>query len=156
MDTKTDIKQLQHLIGGDWVDAKDGATFDVLNPLDDSTYAKAAKGSGDDMGKAVAAAKAAFSAYRETLPKERERWLLRVAEIMEERKSELLLDCLIDEIGSPSPEGDVRVRQGADHGPRRRWALPQCARRNHSIGCARQVLHVNPRTSGCRGRYYSV
>ncbi|MEM8540543.1 MAG: aldehyde dehydrogenase family protein [Pseudomonadota bacterium] len=100
MDTKTDIKHLQHFIGGDWVDADGSATFDVLNPLDDSAYATAAKGSGSDMGKAVSAAKSAFTAYRETLPKERERWLLRVAEIMEARKSDLI-DCLIDEIGSP-------------------------------------------------------
>ena len=100
MDTKTDIRTLQHFIAGAWVDAEGGAVFDVLNPLDDSLYAHAAKGTGGDMRKAVAAAKAAFTGYRETLPKERERWLLRVAEIMEERKAELI-DCLVDEIGSP-------------------------------------------------------
>lgn len=100
MDTKTTIKSLQHFIGGAWVDAEGGATFEVLNPLDDSLYAYAAKGTGGDMRNAVAAAKAAFPSYKETLPKERERWLLRVAEIMEERKDDLI-NCLIDEIGSP-------------------------------------------------------
>lgn len=100
MDTKTDILTLQHFIGGEWVDASNGDTFDVLNPLDDSLYCKAAKGTGDDIRKAVAAAKAAFPAYKELTPTERERMLLRVAEIMEERKKEII-DCLIDEIGSP-------------------------------------------------------
>lgn len=100
MDTGTDIKTLQHFIGGAWADAASGETFDVLNPLDDTLYARAARGSAEDMNRAVAAAKSAFAGYRNTLPKERERWLLRVAEIMEDRKQDLL-DCLIDEIGSP-------------------------------------------------------
>lgn len=100
MDTTLDIRTLRHFIGGEWREAGTGKTFDVLNPIDDSLYARAARGTGNDMRDAVAAARAAFPAYRETLPKDRERWLLRIAEIMEVRKS-ALLDCLIDEIGSP-------------------------------------------------------
>lgn len=99
MDTKTEIKTLQHFIGGDWVDAEGGATFEDFNPLDDSLYIYAADGTGNDIRKAVAAAKAAFPAYKDTTPTERERWLLRVAELMEERQPELI-DCLITEIGS--------------------------------------------------------
>ena len=91
---------LQHFINGAWVDAEGGRTFEDLNPLDDSLYATVARGSGADMRAAITAARAAFPAYKETTPTERERWLLRVAEIMEERKQDLL-DCLIDEIGSP-------------------------------------------------------
>ena len=91
---------LQHFINGAWVDAEGGRTFEDLNPLDDSLYATVARGSGADMRAAITAARTAFPAYKETTPTERERWLLRVAEIMEERKQDLL-DCLIDEIGSP-------------------------------------------------------
>lgn len=111
MDTKPDIRTLQHFIGGTWVDAEDGAVFDVLNPLDDSLYAHASKGTGGDMRNAVAAARSAFLDYRETLPKDRERWLLRIAEIMEERKSELI-DCLIDEIGSPIQKAMFEFEKG--------------------------------------------
>lgn len=100
MNNHTDIRFLRHFIGGEWKDAAGGRTFDVFNPLDDSLYARAAQGGVEDMAQAVAAAKSAFAGYRQTLPKERERWLLRVAEIMESRRQELL-DCLIDEIGSP-------------------------------------------------------
>lgn len=100
MDAKAKIQTLQHFIGGEWTDAGNGETLEVLNPLDDSLYCHAAKGTADDIHKAVAAAKSAFSTYKETLPSERERMLLRVAELMEERKDELI-DCLIDEIGSP-------------------------------------------------------
>lgn len=111
MDTKTDFQTLQHFIGGDWVDAEDGATFEVLNPLDDSLYARAAQGTGNDMRKAIATAKAAFPAYRDATPTERERWLLRVAELMEERQKELI-DCLIDEIGSPIAKAMFEFNKG--------------------------------------------
>ena len=111
MDGSTDIRSLQHFIGGQWVDAEGGATFDVLNPLDDSQYAHAAKGSAGDIKKAVAAAKEAFVAYKDTTPTERERWLLRVAEIMETRQKELV-DCLIDEIGSPVQKAMFEITKG--------------------------------------------
>lgn len=100
MDAETKTVTLQHWIDGEWVDAGNGETFDVYNPIDDSIYCHAAKGTGDDLRKAVTMAKSAFSTYRETLPKERELWLLRAAEIIEKRKTDIV-NCLIDEIGSP-------------------------------------------------------
>ena len=111
MDTKTEFKTLQHFIGGKWLDSEEGAIFDVLNPLDDSLYALAARGTGGDMRNAVAAAKSAFTGYRESPPKDRERWLLRIAETMEKRKSELI-DCLIDEIGSPIQKAMFEFEKG--------------------------------------------
>jgi len=111
MDTKTEIKTVQHFIAGQWTSADDGQVFDVLNPLDDSLYCQAAKGTGGDMRKAVAAAKAAFPAYKETTPTERELWLLRVAEIMERRKDDLI-NCLIDEIGSPISKAMFEYTKG--------------------------------------------
>ncbi|MEM1372753.1 MAG: aldehyde dehydrogenase family protein [Pseudomonadota bacterium] len=111
MDTRTDIRTLQHFINGAWVDADGKTTFEVLNPLDDSLYAHAAKGTGADMARAVAAAKEAFKSYRETTPTERERMLLRVAELMEERQQELV-SCLIDEIGSPIQKAMFEFSKG--------------------------------------------
>ena len=60
MNENTESMTLQHFIGGQWVDAEGGATFEVLNPLDDSLYVHAGEGSGTDIHKAVAAAKSAF------------------------------------------------------------------------------------------------
>jgi len=111
MDAKTDVKSLQHFIGGQWQDAEGGESFDVLNPLDDSLYATAARGTTSDMAKAVSAAKDAFPAYRDTTPTERERWLLRVAEIMEARQKDIV-DCLIDEIGSPVQKAMFEFAKG--------------------------------------------
>ena len=51
MDAKTEIKTLQHFIGGEWADAEDGETFEDINPLDDSLYCHVAKGSGDDIAR---------------------------------------------------------------------------------------------------------
>lgn len=111
MDTKTTTKSLQHFIGGAWVDAENGDTFDDLNPLDDSLYARAAKGTGGDMDRAVAAANVAFPTFKETTPTQRERWLLRVAELMEERQQDLV-NCLIDEIGSPVQKAMFEFTKG--------------------------------------------
>lgn len=111
MDGRTDIQSLQHFIGGQWIDAAGGETFEVLNPLDDSHYAHAAKGTSDDVRNAVSAAKQAFTSYKETTPTERERWLLRIAEIMEARQKDLV-DCLIDEIGSPIQKAMFEFTKG--------------------------------------------
>lgn len=98
-------------IAGEWRDAGSGETFDVLNPLDDSLYAKAAKGTTEDMLSAVAAAKHAFQTYRKTTPKEREAWLIAAAEIMIRRKDELI-DCLIDEVGAPLTKANFEFDKG--------------------------------------------
>lgn len=111
MNVKSETTSLQHFIDGDWVDAEGGATFDDFNPLDDSHYARAAKGTGGDIRKAIAAARAAFATYKETTPTQRERWLLRVAELMEERQAQLV-DCLVDEIGSPVQKALFEFNKG--------------------------------------------
>jgi len=87
-------------INGAWTSAEGGATFDDLNPLDDSVYATAASASPGDVELAIAAAAAAGPEYAQTLPKMREALLQRAAVLLEERR-ELFLDILIDEIGSP-------------------------------------------------------
>ena len=111
MDAHSENRTLQHFIGGEWANAQSGDTFKDLNPLDDSLYANVARGSGDDMRSAVKAARAAFLTYKDTTPTERERWLLRVAEIMEARQKDLV-DCLIDEIGSPVGKAMFEFNKG--------------------------------------------
>ncbi len=98
-------------IGGEWRPSSSGETFDVLNPLDDSLYGKAAKGTNEDMAAAVLAAKAAFGTYRKTLPKDREAWLIAAGEIMIRRKNDLL-DCLVDEVGAPITKAMFEFTKG--------------------------------------------
>lgn len=87
-------------IGGEWRTASNGETFESLNPLDDSVYCTAAKGSNEDMRLAVSSARSAFSIYGKTLPRDRETWLADAASIMLRRKDDIV-SCLVDEIGSP-------------------------------------------------------
>ena len=72
MTAKTELISMQHFIGGEWTDAENAAVFDDFNPLDDSLYGRAAKGTRADMESAIAAARGAFPAYKAALPHERE------------------------------------------------------------------------------------
>ena len=105
------MKAMKLWIGGEWRDASKKETFEVLNPIDDSLFAVAAKGTENDIRDAVATAKAAFPEFKKTLPKDREKWLIKVAEIMEQRKDDIL-NCLIDEIGSPMGKAMFEYTKG--------------------------------------------
>ena len=111
MNKKADVNTFKQFIGGKWVEGENGEVFEIQNPIDDSLYAFGAKGTKNDIKKAIKEAKSAFIGYKETLPMDRERMLLRVAELMEERKSDLI-DCLIDEIGSPIQKAMFEFSKG--------------------------------------------
>lgn len=97
----TNIEQsaLGHWINNESSPASDGAVFTVLNPFDDSPLAEVAEGSPADIERAVAAAHEAFLSYRQTSVNDREAWLARAADLLEERKDEFV-NLLIDEAGS--------------------------------------------------------
>ena len=94
------IAQYQHWIDGKDTDSSNKRFFVDLNPIDDSVYAHAAQGTDRDMTAAVEAAHASFQKYRNSLPKEREAWLLRAADILENKAREFV-ETLVDEVGSP-------------------------------------------------------
>jgi betaine-aldehyde dehydrogenase len=71
------------LIGGEWVGAGSGRTFDVMNPATDEVVAKVPEAEPGDVDKAVKAARAAFEGgWRDATAQERGRILLRLAEKM--------------------------------------------------------------------------
>ena len=94
------MNRLDHWIDGQPAASLSGETFEILRPLDDTVISKAARGSSADVEQAVASAHAAFARYQATTPSDREAWLLRSAELLE-RRSERLVEILIDEVGSP-------------------------------------------------------
>jgi acyl-CoA reductase-like NAD-dependent aldehyde dehydrogenase len=77
------------LIGGEWVAAADGQTFPTVNPATGTPLTHCAKGSAEDINRAVAAARAAFPEWAAMMPAQRERLLMRFAELMETHKAEL-------------------------------------------------------------------
>src|SRR5213593_4624743 len=81
----TDAKPM--FINGEWVLAEGGATFDVINPADQSTVASVANGAAPEIERAVQAAHAAFREWSLLAPKDRGRILLAIQELMEERRT---------------------------------------------------------------------
>lgn len=80
----------QMLIGGDWVDALDGARTDVITPIDRNVViATVPDGKEADADRAVAAARAAFGPWSALHFKERQKYLVRCAEVLEEHSEDL-------------------------------------------------------------------
>ncbi len=86
-------------IDGAWMDAADGATFDVFNPSTGEVREKIADASRDDVKTAIAAAEKAFPAWSAMSHSERARILHRAGDILEARASEFH-DALIEEGGA--------------------------------------------------------
>ena len=97
-------------IGGKEVRPESGRYLDDLNPEDDSLYARFAQGTTGDINRAVQAAHSAFTDYQLSLAKEREAWLIRAADLLEQGTDEFA-DVLIDEVGSPVGKARFEIAQ---------------------------------------------
>ncbi|MBB1242064.1 gamma-aminobutyraldehyde dehydrogenase [Streptomyces durbertensis] len=86
----TELRRLRNYIDGEFRDAADGRTTEVVDPATGETYAEAALSSAADVDAAMAAAAAAFPAWRDTTPAARQLALLKIADALEERADELL------------------------------------------------------------------
>ena len=71
------------LIGGNWVDAAEGGTVDVVNPYDNTLLAQVAEARAIDVDRAVVAAQKAFPAWSRLAAHERGRLLLKLADRIE-------------------------------------------------------------------------
>ncbi|CAM5700774.1 Gamma-aminobutyraldehyde dehydrogenase [Streptomyces glaucescens] len=86
----TELRRLRNYIDGEFRDAADGRTTDVVNPATGEAYATAPLSGQADVDAAMAAAEAAFPAWRDTTPAERQKALLKIADAFEERAEELI------------------------------------------------------------------
>jgi acyl-CoA reductase-like NAD-dependent aldehyde dehydrogenase len=79
------------LIGGQWVDAQSGQTFEVVDPTTEQVLASVALAEKADVDAAVAAATRAFDdpSWSCITPHARARYLLDIADLMEEHVEEL-------------------------------------------------------------------
>lgn len=108
------LKKLDLWIGGEFRAAQGKAVFVDHTPVDDSPYAEAARASAEDVKLAVEAAHAAFAGYRATSPGQRETWLCKAADLLEQR-TEDFVNVLIDEIGSPLLKAHFEVKYAIAH-----------------------------------------
>lgn len=76
-------------INGEFVEASDGLTLDVLNPHDGTVLAVVAEGGPEDIDRAVRAARRAFPSWSKTSSADRGRLLLRLADLIEANAEEL-------------------------------------------------------------------
>ncbi len=76
------MREYKLYINGQFVDAEGGATFESINPHDQSVSCKCALGGEKDVQKALEAARAAFPAWSKTKPADRAKKLRQCAEII--------------------------------------------------------------------------
>jgi Aldehyde dehydrogenase family len=94
-------------IDGSFADAADGATLDAVSPRDGAVLARVAAAGEQDVNRAVAAARRAFSSGRwaGASPRHRKRVLLQLAELIRENSEEL---ALLETLDMGKPIGEAR------------------------------------------------
>lgn len=90
----TELRRLRNYIDGEFRDAEDGRTTEVVDPATGEAYALAALSGPADVDAAMAAARAAFPAWRDATPGTRQLAVLKIADALEARADELLaIEC---------------------------------------------------------------
>src|SRR5271155_1549129 len=84
-------KPRKMLIGGKWVDAVSGKTFETYNPATGEVLARVAEGDRADIDQAVAAARKAFETgpWPDMSPSERGRLMWKLSDLIEQHHEEL-------------------------------------------------------------------
>ncbi len=101
-------------IGGEWLDATTGRTFDSVNPADTrEVVGRFQAASAADVARAVAAAGAAFAGWRATPAPKRGEVLYRFGALMAEHK-ERLARAMTREMGKVLAEARGDVQEGID------------------------------------------
>jgi acyl-CoA reductase-like NAD-dependent aldehyde dehydrogenase len=90
MATTASALEYKQFIGGDWASAAGGATYEDRDPFTGETVATAPAGGPDDAAKAIDSAAAAFAGWSATPPAERQRIFLKAADLLEERRDEIV------------------------------------------------------------------
>ncbi|MDO9174154.1 MAG: aldehyde dehydrogenase family protein, partial [Actinomycetota bacterium] len=84
------MKSFKNFVNGQYVDAADGRTTAVVNPVTGQQYATAALSAQADVDAAMSAAATAYESWRDTTPSERSLALFRIADAVEARADDLI------------------------------------------------------------------
>jgi betaine-aldehyde dehydrogenase len=86
----SDVKTFKMYIGGEWTDASDGNTRQIVSPANGDVIAEVPEGTSEDVDRAVKAAKKAYEeTWSDATPGERMRALLKMADLVEEHGDEI-------------------------------------------------------------------
>ncbi|KJY39387.1 betaine-aldehyde dehydrogenase [Streptomyces sp. NRRL S-495] len=94
-----------HFIGGQFVDSSGGEALKTVNPATEQVLAEFARGTAEDVDRAVAAARAAFADWSALPGSERAKYLFRIARIIQERSREL---AVLESIDNGKPIRETR------------------------------------------------
>src|SRR5690348_2211905 len=109
----TETRAFKNLIGGAWVDAASGETFESLSPATGEALGTFPRSSAEDVERAVAAAREAWDDWRLTPAPERAQVLYRFAALLAEHKAELT-DLMTREMGKVKAEAGGDVQEAID------------------------------------------
>jgi aldehyde dehydrogenase (NAD+) len=102
-----------NFVGGEWVDAASGETFESLSPATGEVLGSVPRSAAADVDRAVAAAKAAFADWRLVPAPERGAILFRFADLLRAHKAELT-DLMTREMGKVKAEAGGDVQEAID------------------------------------------
>src|SRR5512140_1049355 len=104
---------VRNLIGGQWVDARSGETFNSTNPATEELIAPVARSGADDVYAAIGEARKAYDSWRLTPAPKRGEILYRVGQLLMERK-EALARLMTQEMGKVLAEARGDVQEAID------------------------------------------
>src|SRR3954449_12548277 len=107
------VAAYRNSIGGEWVGAAGGETFDTSMPATGEVLGTFPRSAASDVDRAVAAAKAAFEDWRLVPAPERGNILFRFAELLREHKDELA-DLMTREMGKVKAEAGGDIQEAID------------------------------------------
>jgi betaine-aldehyde dehydrogenase len=81
---------LRNFVAGEWAEAADGRTADLIDPSTGEVFAAAPVSSAADVDAAMAAAEGAFEGWRDSTPSERALALIRIADAVQARAEEFV------------------------------------------------------------------
>jgi alpha-ketoglutaric semialdehyde dehydrogenase len=106
-------KTYKNYIGGEWVEAASGETFESVNPANGDTIGAFPKSGAEDVDQAVEAAKAAYEDWRLVPAPRRGEVIFRFAQLVTEHKAELA-DLMSHEMGKVLAEAGGDVQEAID------------------------------------------
>jgi alpha-ketoglutaric semialdehyde dehydrogenase len=109
----TGAKTYRNYIGGEWVDATSGETFESTNPATGELIGVFPKSTVEDTDRAVEAAKDAYESWRLVPAPKRAEILFRVAQSFVEHKDELT-ELMVQEMGKVRAEAGGDVQEAID------------------------------------------
>jgi succinate-semialdehyde dehydrogenase/glutarate-semialdehyde dehydrogenase len=135
----------QLYIGGEWRDASDAATFDVLNPADETVLTQVASGTVSDAMACLDAAEAAFGPWAARSPRDRGEILRKAFDLFTERLDDIAR-LITMENGKAGTDAMGEAKYAAEFF---RWYAEEAVRSDGHLGMApasgaRIMVHQKP------------